>query len=301
MPDIHRLAEFTCDSSSTAELLESMTNLLRRELRSSRSERRTPGSPSVRDTGLARFVRELADASRESRTAPDLLDVLPTADRDRGWVLDTLATMRGLRERFGAVQLLECRYDPRPDGSLTIAAHLQTARREVRRGDHVCAGFAVSRTGANDPQVLPRIYRPVCTNGAIAFSHLGEALDEAAPVDARILTAVGEATLMPTIARLRAAAEVDVHDPAALAKLARVRTELDELLSEFEAAGDRTGWGMINAATALARRETNLPRRLELERDAERILAALESGAFRSARAAARSGQRAEREAVVMA
>ena len=84
MPDIHRLAEFTCDSSSTAQLLESMIALLRRELRSRESERHSSRSPTMRDSGLARFVRELADSSRGSRTAPDLLDALPTADRDRG-------------------------------------------------------------------------------------------------------------------------------------------------------------------------------------------------------------------------
>jgi hypothetical protein len=89
------------------------------------------------------------------------------------------------------------------------------------------------------------------------------------------------------VARFARAAAVPVEDVTALLRRARPHTPEDELTGHWHRAGDRSVWGLINAATQLAHRVSDLSARLQRERDAERILAV----AFASHRSAPQSGR----------
>jgi hypothetical protein len=126
--------------------------------------------------------------------------------------------------------------------------------------------------------VWPRIYRKVCSNGAILYVADGEQHEVTAETlpDA-VLACLSGRNFDPAVERMRAAAEFAVPDPTLVLERARPVAPPGAIIAEFRRAGDATGWGLLNAATALARDERELPRRLGREQDAERILQAVES------------------------
>jgi len=227
------------------------------------------------------LTRELTTAMRDAlrpQQAPDLLQVLPNGDPDRPWLQATAAVLTSLQGRGRDLHLVECQRRTGPDGCIALAVVDRTLTKPVRKDDCVNAGFAALRQEGSAPIVWPRIYRKVCTNGAILYVGDGEQHEVTAETlpDA-VLACMSGRNFDPAVERMRRAAEFAVPDPALVLARARPVAPPAEIVAEFRRAGDRTGWGLLNAATALARAERVLPRRLAREQDAERILRAVES------------------------
>ncbi len=74
------------------------------------------------------------------------------------------------------------------------------------------------------------------------------------------------------MARFRGAAEVLVDDVADLVLAAGSRITASEVQAASARDGDRSLWGAVNAATALAHGEERWSRRLDREADAARLL-----------------------------
>jgi hypothetical protein len=226
------------------------------------------------------LTRELTTAMRDAlrpQQAPDLLHVLPNRDPDRPWLQATAAVLTSLRSRQD-LHLVECQRRTGPEGCIALAVVDRTLTKPVRKDDCVSAGFAAMRQEGSAPMVWPRIYRKVCTNGAILYAGDGEQHEVTAETlpDA-VLACLSGSNFDPAVERMRRAAEFEIPDPALVLTRARPIAPPAEIIAEFRRAGDRTGWGLLNAATALARAELVLPRRLHREQDAERILRAVES------------------------
>lgn len=236
-----------------------------------------PAAASPEERRFLADLRLMERFSHRRQPQTDLLEVLPEHDRDRGWLEQTLAILRNLRDRQANLTLLECDRDVSARDTTTVVATLATHMREVRRGDEVCAGFTVIRASDSAPHVLPRIYRPICTNGAVAFSHDGAACTQGGSLAEQVDAVLDPRVFEPSIARLQRAAATPIRDLAAFVARARLRTPLPELLAALRDEHDDSLWGLINAATAAARRERDWRRRLDREQDAERILAALET------------------------
>jgi len=130
-----------------------------------------------------------------------------------------------------------------------------------------------------------------CIDGAILYVGDGEQHEVTAETlpDA-VLACMSVRNFDPAVERMRAAAEFAVPDPTLVLELARPVAPPTEIIAEFRRAGDQTGWGLLNAATALARGEPELARRLGREQDAERILRAVESMAHSGAPARSLQG-----------
>jgi hypothetical protein len=114
------------------------------------------------------------------------------------------------------------------------------------------------------PEPAPRIYGKVCTNGAILYVGDGEQHEVTAETlpDA-VLACISGRNFDPAVERMRAAAETTVPDPPLVLARTHPVAPPAEIIAAFRRAGDRTGWDLLDAATALAR--------------AERILRAVES------------------------
>lgn len=229
---------------------------------------------------LTEFVRSVVSALRKGRAVPgsewpDLLEALPAESPDRAWVERTAEVLEARHRRSPRLALLRCEWVRDGDGFVAISACDGGLARAVRTGDSVSAGFVAIRDG-DGLRVLPRIYRKACANGAVVFvGEESDALAGAGDVAEAVEACFGKPALEGTVGRLRRAARTPVPSPAALLVRARVAGEAAEILAAFETAGDRTAWGLINAATAAARGESDFRRRVERERDAERILRAL--------------------------
>ncbi|MCI0589528.1 MAG: hypothetical protein L0323_22160 [Planctomycetes bacterium] len=226
------------------------------------------------------FVRSVVSALRKGRAVPgsewpDLLEALPAESPDRAWVERTAEALEARHRRSPRLALLRCEWERDGGGFVAISACDGGVADAVRTGDSVSAGFVAIRDGGG-LRVLPRIYRKVCANGAVVFQgEQGDALAGAGDVAEAVEACFRKPALEGTVGRLRRAARTPVPSPAALLVRARAASEVAEVLAAFEAAGDRTAWGLINAATAAARGESDFRRRVERERDAERILRAL--------------------------
>jgi hypothetical protein len=232
----------------------------------------------VLDSAFLRSVREaIQRESDEARSAPDLLQELSFDSPDRRWVEEAASEIRALRSRGRSPALVVCEGEEGPGGYLAIGAYDGSESRPVRTGDLVNAGFLATRTDEGI-SVYPRIFRKVCSNGAVVFSHTGEQV-QATPetLSTAIETCLAPSSFSSAVARLQQAAKARVADPLALLRQARASSEEAEVVELWRSEGDPTAWGLINAVTASARRERRLPRRIQLERDAERILQAIET------------------------
>ncbi len=232
---------------------------------------------------LTEFVRSVVSALRKGRAVPvsewpDLLEALPAESPDRAWVERTAEVLEARRRRSPRLALLRCEWRRDGGGFVAISACDGGLACDVRTGDSVSAGFVAIRDGGG-LRVLPRIYRKVCANGAVVcLGEESDALAGAGDVGEAIEACFGKPAFEEVVARLRRTARTPLSGPAVLLVRARAASEAAEVLAAFERGGDRTAWGLINAATAAARGESDFRRRVERERDAERILRALGSG-----------------------
>ena len=265
----HCLASFALESERPhLALSEFMRVRGARWLRSSARER-------------AELERELVAALQDARArqqGPDLLQVLADGDPDRPWLQATADLLTSLQSRGRDLHLVECQRRTGPGGRIALAVVDRSLTASVRKDDCVSAGFAALRQEGSEPTVWPRIYRKMCANGAILYAGDGER--QAVTVETlpdAVLACMSGPAFEPAVGRMRRAAEFAVPDPALVLARARPVAPPAEIIAEWRRAGDRTGWGLLNAATALAGDERELPRRLAREQDAERILRAVES------------------------
>lgn len=246
--------------------------------------------PLLSPAAMSRRLREFQSAG-----TVDLLSILDPLDADRPWLQAVLATTQQLRREGRHLALLDCEWrssnwggspsrsdDPRSDDGAECAVALvdRSLTDAVRPGDIVQAGVAILRTPELGLVAMPRLFRKLCSNGAVF--DLGCATGrEIEPFE--IETAM-RACLQPggfeaTVGRLRWAAHEVVTEGAELVAAARPHSGSDSLLSRWRQQGDRSLWGLINAATSLAHADTSWCKRLGRERDAERLLCAgLERG-----------------------
>jgi hypothetical protein len=170
------------------------------------------------------------------------------------------------------------------EGDLLFARAVLPDTVEVRPGDRIHGGVAV-RTHDTEILVHPYTVRVVCTNGAIAAfttgSRVVERVDLAAP------TPMIEAVLERFRAAVRASAAPAALDTAVSAMRSAAQREADMLLhalpllpqmppgvrasilrmivGRFDAEGDRSVFGLVNAVTSVARDTTDPETRWRLE------------------------------------
>lgn len=183
-----------------------------------------------------------------------------------------------VRELGGTVR------DVYAEGDLLFARAILPDEMEARPGDRVHGGVAVR---SHDTEILvhPYTYRVICTNGAISASSLGsrvvQRVELAAPTivvngvlhDLReAIHASGNPTsLHGTVRAMRSAAEQDADIflqlmPALPHMPPGVRSSvLRTIVHRFEAEGDRSTLGLVNAVTSVARDTTDPDLRWRLE------------------------------------
>lgn len=201
----------------------------------------------------------------------DLLDELRGDPGPDEWVFelhDALARRAGLR-------LTHCERVPGHDGYLAVAVVETAMAFRVREGDVHCPGLAAVRTADQQVEILPRVFRPVCTNGAVVFERAGgDVLSRIGSVGAAVDEALAPETTAAVFECLSAAAEQHAVDPIALLRGTGLPFDAEQVWAQREEF-DPTVFGVVNALTARARREPRFDRRLAIERGAARILAGL--------------------------
>jgi hypothetical protein len=180
------------------------------------------------------------------------------------------------------------------EGDLLYARAVLGDAIDVRPGDPIHGGVAV-RTHDTEILVHPYTYRVVCTNGAIAAfaagSRVVERVEVAAPtsvVDAVLeeLRDAVRASAEPSALRMSVGAMRSAADRAAdiLLQLMPVlphmppgvrASVLRTIVRRFEAEGDRTVLGLVNAVTSVARDTSDPEMRWRLEQLGGRMLARL--------------------------
>ena len=217
------------------------------------------------------FMQQL----REGET--DLLAVLDAEDPDRPWVEALAATARDLRAEGRPLSLACCFRTTGVDGQCSVMLHDRSLARSVKTGDTVTAGVAVLRSPAAGLVVMPRVFRKVCSNGAVVDVGAGVLREvETSEVGPCVRACLQPAGIDVAVERFRRAAGIAVDDLEALLTRAQTVTPRAELAARWRRDGDASVFGLVNAATALAHSEQVPDRRLDRERDAERLLAAIE-------------------------
>ena len=202
-------------------------------------------------------------------------DYVPTTDDIREAFADEIATLGGTVPDV---------YD---DGHRLFARAILPADDEIRPGDRVRGGVAVRAVGS-EIMVHPYTYRQVCTNGAIAAHALEtrrierlEATEvfvaryEVSVVQAELRTAIQAAAAKRSfetmVQEMRAASEVEADFALnLLPMLARLPAGMigewvPRIFERFTDDGDRSGFGLMNAVTSVARdvRDPDVRWRLE--------------------------------------
>jgi hypothetical protein len=180
------------------------------------------------------------------------------------------------------------------EGDLLYARAVLGDARDLRPDDRIHGGVAV-RTHDTEVLVHPYTYRVVCTNGAVAAFATGsrviERVELSAPtaVTDRVLADLVEAVracatspaLDLTVRAMRSAAERDAdlllqlmpvlpHMPPGV-RASVMRT----IVGRFEAEGDRSVLGLVNAVTSVARDTADPEIRWRLEELGGAMLARL--------------------------
>lgn len=206
-------------------------------------------------------------------TPPDVLSVLADEDPDRAWLAAVAAIAAELQAEGRALQLVRCDHTPGELGEAAAVFQDPTLCASVREDDRVLAGFVALRTPATGLAVVPRYVRKVCSNGTVAATGGGVGRSvEPHELGAAIRACLDPGGFEAAIERFRGAAEIRVDDVADLVLAAGTRVTASELRAAAVRDGDRSLWGAINAATALAHDEERWSRRLDREADAARLL-----------------------------
>jgi hypothetical protein len=170
------------------------------------------------------------------------------------------------------------------EGDLLFARAVLPDTVEVRPGDRIHGGVAV-RTHDTEILVYPYTFRVVCTNGAIApratGSRVVERVDLAAPTPminavleefrAAVRACAAPAALDGTVSAMRSAtqreADMLLHMLQVLPQMPPgVRASLLRMIvGRFDAEGDRSVFGLVNAVTSVARDTSDPETRWRLE------------------------------------
>ena len=222
-----------------------------------------------RPQDLGQLLRDWASLT----TAPDVLSVLADEDPDRGWLAAVAAIATELQAAGRALQLVCCDHTPGELGEAVAVFQDPSLCASVREGDRVLAGFAALRTPAVGLAVVPRYVRKICSNGTVLATGggVGRSVEPHELGDA-IRACLDPGGFEAAMARFRGAAEVLVDDVLDLVLAAGSRITASEVRTASARDGDRSLWGAVNAATALAHGEERWSRRLDREADAARLL-----------------------------
>jgi hypothetical protein len=173
------------------------------------------------------------------------------------------------------------------DGERLFARAVLPNDAEVRPGDRVRAGVAL-RVAGPVALIHPYTFRQVCSNGAIVAHALQtrhvarvedwgwpapelEAEVALAELRAAVRTSAAAEAFATVADELRSAAEVEadltIHLMPALAGMPRdtAATVLRRVVPRFEAGGDRSAFGLLNAVTSVARDTRDPETRWRLE------------------------------------
>jgi len=212
------------------------------------------------------------------KPGPDLMTKLPYGHPDRLWVmsvknqLDELS--RGLEFR-----LLDCEYEPGPDGFLAIAGASPSIADRVRDADPVVAGFVAMRDRECPVRVIPRVFRVVSSTGALVWVRESEHEFQGMLVEEQVMQCFDVDRFRAVAGQLREAAELELPDASFLpdegandgADGPDVQDDGEEptLRDQVEARwwdqGDRTAYGLANAVSGVARDLADFRTRLSLE------------------------------------
>lgn len=226
--------------------------------------------------GLVQQVSALMDQLRSIQSQPptDLLTALPADDPDRGWLAETALTARQLAADGARLDLVACDHTPGPDGECCVVFVDRARQAAVRVDDDVQAGVAILRSPATGLCVMPRVFRKVCSNGAVLELGNREAnVVEWHEVDDAIRACLAPERFADAVARFRWATTVEIGDIAAFARVAGTVTGGGHLAARA-AATERSLFSVLNAATERAHLDLRWSQRLDRERDAARLLAA---------------------------
>ncbi|PTL76543.1 hypothetical protein [Vitiosangium sp. GDMCC 1.1324] len=162
----------------------------------------------------------------------------------------------------------------RGDEHMLLGMYSPTLTADVRVGDSVAAGVLVALHGEPGGggcrlEVLPRMYRKVCQNGAIVFledarSHelhlhrhlLSEAVEPLAHVLEQMIRACFDATVLePAVDSFQRSANEPLGDGGLAESLVSGLSPgvMQAVLNRYRTEGDFTRWGLLNAVTAEAR------------------------------------------------
>lgn len=283
-----RLGSFRVEplGSLLQELLQVLAD---HHLRGGTAHRHPPGTNELDPRlHLALSVDEARRRETESSEAPCLLERLPPGSPERGWLGETHEAMQETASGRARIQLDACDAEPGPRRPIVVSFCARGVSTDVRQGDTVCAGVALRADPDGGLQLSPRVYRVRCANGLVSESGT-LAVREATPgaIRAAVRELLGRRVLEEQVEPLRAAAALPVDEAtvqreiALFARLVQATAlhslELREaqMRAEYERAGDRTAWGLVNALTAVARSQRDWSRRLREEREAGGVLARL--------------------------
>jgi hypothetical protein len=226
---------------------------------------------------LLLMIERMSDISGPGRNQPCLLESLPADSPDRAWLEPTLEALEQAQAQGAGISLLACEAEQGPSAPFVVAAVALRRHAPARKGDLVCAGFALRRRPDAGVELFPRLYRVACANGSIrhAGSYMAGEL-EPARVRAEVLDLLGRRALDSEVERLRAAAAEPVQDPAELLMAAASEAIRARARAIYERQADRSYWGLINAITSAARNQRDWSQRLDEERGAGGLLTRLE-------------------------
>jgi len=223
--------------------------------------------------------------ARDAAGGPDVIDVLrkrAAGAPSRAAGVPPVEVLESLVESLRALRLeIEVDYCVEFDGDVRLAVIARDLARDMSLGDSVRAGLSLEMSGggAFPARACERLFRVVCANGAIVQFERGQSATLQASswrpqlesVVARSFSADG---LDRDAARFRATTRQMLVAPyELLCHLAARRIVSDDEQSaiqrEFDAAGDATMYGFINAVTRVAgrlRESDAWKRSIELER-----------------------------------
>ena len=230
--------------------------------------------PLLSPRSMAQQLREFHAAG-----AVDLLAMLDASEPDREWLAAVCSTAQELRHEGRNLALIDCAYTrgSNAEGHEGVECAVVFVDRSltdaVRPGDTVQAGFAILRSPATGLVALPRLFRKVCSNGILLDIGCATGREiEPYEVDAALRACLHADGFQAMVGRLHWAAHEVILDGPGLLGAARPYSAAEPLLSRWRQQGDRSLWGLVNTATALAHADGRWSQRLERERDAERLL-----------------------------
>lgn len=214
---------------------------------------------------LRASVRSLSN--RDLRSCSDLLEVLPGGHPDRVWLDDVYDRAQYLAAGGAELRLWACEHRAGESGETAVVFVDWTQVRAVGPRDQVAAGVAVLRAAGGPVQVMPRLFRKICSNGAVVDAGNG-AGTVCAAASAGDLFAAALAPEVFATATSRLAAMRSVRLSRELAQGVNGLTLDDPRLQPTAEDGGATAFGYMNAATAAAHFAGSWSERLAAERRA---------------------------------